>query len=48
MWLQVDNGVGFDWAIVLADADGLSYGGYDDWQAPNAKEHKYQRKAEVL
>ncbi|QFY89514.1 DUF1566 domain-containing protein [Magnetovirga frankeli] len=38
MWLQADSGQAMTWQEALAWAEGLEYGGHDDWRLPNAKE----------
>ena len=37
-WMQADSGNGMTWSQALQYAENFSYGGYDDWRLPNAKE----------
>jgi hypothetical protein len=38
VWMRADNGSTLIWRNALAYCEGLTYGGYDDWRLPNAKE----------
>jgi len=38
IWAQADSGTGMNWEDALAQAEGSTLGGYDDWRLPNVKE----------
>jgi len=38
MWMTEDSGKGMNWQEALEYAENCTYGGYDDWRLPDAKE----------
>ncbi|MCP4460472.1 MAG: DUF1566 domain-containing protein [Cytophagales bacterium] len=38
MWMQDDNGQGYDWEDALSYAEGFEFAGHTDWRLPDVKE----------